>query len=100
MIFVGLAHLFGTRLLETRSCLYVLSIALCPNSFSKHECRLSNFLLERIVSIERLMARRIRLEVAYVGIQFSLGTSRYQVHVPRPVHHYAPQCLRSTRVAM
>jgi hypothetical protein len=38
---------------------------------------LPNFLLERIVSIKRLMARRIRLEVADVGIHFSLATKTY-----------------------
>ena len=62
-IFVGLADLFGTRFLETRSCLHELSIALCLNSFSKHECRLSDFLLERIVSIKRLMARQFPPEL-------------------------------------
>ena len=75
--------------METGSCLYELSIALCLNGFNKREGRLPNLFLKGSISIKRLMARRIRLEVADVGIHFSLGTSRYQVHVACPIHHHA-----------
>lgn len=53
-----------------------------------------------MVSIRRLMACRMGLKIADVGIHLSLGPSRYQVHVARPVNHHAPQRLRYARVAM